>query len=225
MNKLPNTNRTLEKLGGLAAIYGALVYILTMIVFLVILDYPNLTVPADKVAMIVNHQTVVVMIHWLSYILFGLFLVILSLALYETIGLKNSPMMKIATVFAVIWATLLIASGLIFNQGASTVATVYHTDPEQAVMLWQGIEVISSALSFIDGELLGGLWMLLIGISAWKTGRFHKVLNIWSMGIGTIGIISIIPFLNTLSAVFGLGQILWFIGIGLSLLKRTTKAV
>lgn len=40
------------------------------------------------------------------------------------------------------------------------------------------MEVISSALSFIDGELLGGLWMLLIGISAWKSGHFHKALNI-----------------------------------------------
>ena len=131
--------------------------------------------------------------------------------------------MKIATVFAIIWATLLIASGLIFNHGATTVMGIHNVDPNQAVLMWQGIEVISSALSFIDGELLGGLWMLLVGLSALKSGSFSKYLNLWSIGIGIVGVISIIPFLNTLSALFGLGQIVWFIWIGIHLFNVSSN--
>ncbi len=224
MNTRPDTNRRLEKLGGLAAIYGALVYLLTMTVFLLVLDYPSLTNPADRAAMIINHQGLVIILHWLSYILFGLALTVLSFALFKTIHLKDASGMIFATIFAVIWATLLIASGLIFNHGAAAVAALHIADPEQAVLLWQGIEVISSALSFADGELLGGLWMVLVGVSAGKSGHFHKFLNLLAVGVGFLGILSIVPFLNILSALFGLGQLIWFIGIGISLLKGTAKA-
>lgn len=90
-----NTNKTLQKLGGIAAIYGALAYIITMIVFLAVLDYPNITEPAQKVAMIVNNHSVVITIHWLSYIIFGLFLVVLSLALHEKVCInKVSPLSR-----------------------------------------------------------------------------------------------------------------------------------
>ena len=70
-------------LGGIAGIYGAFAYIVTMMVFLVVLEYPSITNPAEKVAMIVNDQATVIAMTWLSYILFGVFLVVLALALYE----------------------------------------------------------------------------------------------------------------------------------------------
>ncbi len=211
-------------LGGIAGIYGALAYIVTMMVFLVVLEYPSITNPAEKVAMIVNDQATVIAMTWLSYILFGVFLVVLALALYERLHAKDAARMKIATVLALIWATLLIASGLIFSHGAGVVAGMYDTDPDRAVLLWQGIEVVSSALSFIDGELLGGLWMLLVGLSALKSEGLGKALCVWTAGVGIVGIISILPFLNTLSAVFGLGQIVWFVWIGIDLLRGTTRA-
>ena len=81
---------TINKLGGMAALYGAVVYVVTMIFFLAVLDYPNITEPAEKVAMIVENQTLVITIRWLSYVLFGVALVILSVALYEKMNLKDS---------------------------------------------------------------------------------------------------------------------------------------
>ena len=219
MNNTTVKKTGLEKLGGIAAIYGALVYIVAMIVFLVVLDYPNVTEPAQKVDMIVNNQNIIIVLHWLSYIIFGLLLVILSLALYEKIRVKNTPMMKIATVFGIIWATLLIASGLISIRGIAAVVGVYNFDAAQAALLWQSIEVSSSALSFADGEILGGLWMFLVGLSALKASSFSKALNIVCIGVGIVGIISIIPFLNLFSALFGLGQIVWFIWLGITLVK------
>jgi len=210
---------SINKLGGVAALYGAVVYVITMIFFLAVLDYPNITEPAEKVAMIVENQTHVITLRWLSYVLFGVALVILSVALYEKINLKDSLIMKIATLFALIWATLLIASGLIYNHGVVVVAGMYEGDPSQAVLLWQGIEVVSSSLSFSDGELLGGLWMLLVGVAALQSGGLKKVLAIVTVGIGIAGIISTLPPLNLLGALFGIGQIIWFVWIGLILLR------
>jgi len=223
MNTITDNKGFLQKLGGFAAIYGAVVYLLAIIIFLVVLDYPNISDPADKLSMIIENQRLVITLRWLSYVLFGLALVVLSFALYEKIDLKDSSMMKIATLFALIWATLLIASGLIFNHGAVIVADIYKTDPSQAVLLWQGIEVIASSLSFIDGELLGGLWMLLVGLGSLKSREFNKGFSYWTIGIGILGVISILPPLNFLGALFGIGQIFWFLWIGKIFLSKSTN--
>lgn len=101
------------------------------------------------------------------------------------------------------------------------VADIYKTDPSQAVLLWQGIEVIASSLSFIDGELLGGLWMLLVGLGSLKSREFNKGFSYWTIGIGILGVISILPPLNLLGALFGIGQIIWFLWIGRIFLSKT----
>lgn len=211
----------LVKAGGISAIYGALAYIVAVIFFLVVLDYPNVTDITQKVNMIVDNQNIIKSLHWISYILFGTLLVVLSLALREKIHVQNQneSILNVATVFGVVWAALLIASGLISNQGIDATVDLYHVDVAQAEILWSSIEVVSSALSFVDGEWLGGLWMLLIGFGAMKVRKLSKSLNLWCVGIGLVGIISVIPMLHVLSALFGLGQIVWFIWLGIHLLK------
>ena len=48
--------KTLPRVGGAAALYLALVNLIGMAVFLVVLDYPSLSTPADRVKMLVEHQ-------------------------------------------------------------------------------------------------------------------------------------------------------------------------
>jgi len=50
-------------------------------------------------------------------------------------------------------------------------------------------------------------------------------LNILGLVVGAVGIITIIPPLNTLVAVFGLGQIIWFIWMGIALLRSNLGQV
>ena len=44
--------KSLQKFGGIAALYLAAAYLIGMTIFLVVLDYPSITDPAQKVALV-----------------------------------------------------------------------------------------------------------------------------------------------------------------------------
>ena len=50
--------KTLQKFGGFAALYLAAAYLIGMVLFIVVLDYPSITNPAQKVALNVDKQMV-----------------------------------------------------------------------------------------------------------------------------------------------------------------------
>jgi hypothetical protein len=68
-------------------------------------------------------------------------------------------------------------------------------------------------------EIVGGLWTLLISWTALKAGVFPKALNYLGLLVGIAGIVTIVPNLEGLTMFFGLGQIPWFIGLGVIFLK------
>ena len=76
-----------------------------------------------------------------------------------------------------IWAVVLVASGMIFNAGMTAVVGLHGTDPAQAVAVWQAIEPVAQGLGGSGGELLDGLWVLLVSVAALRTGGLSKVLN------------------------------------------------
>jgi hypothetical protein len=78
---------------------------------------------------------------------------------------------------------------------------------------------VANGLGNGNGEILGGLWTLLISLAALRAGGLPKVLNILGLLVGAVGIISIIPGLtDLLTGVFGVSQIIWFIWLGIVLL-------
>ena len=128
--------------------------------------------------------------------------------------------MQAATVIGIIWAGSLIASGMVANAGLATVVALYANDPAQAALTWQGIETMANGLGNANGEILGGPLTLLVSLAALRAGGLPKGLNILGLLVGAVGIITIIPALNTLTGVFGLGQIIWFIWLGIVLLRN-----
>jgi len=218
--------KTLQKSGGIAALYMAIAHLIGIIIFLVVLDYLNITDPAQKVALNVEKQTVIFSTNLLMYVFFGFALIVLSLALYDRLKSGASALMQVATAIGIIWAGSLIASGMAANAGLATVVALYAKDPAQAVMTFQAIEAVTSGLGNANGEILGGPWTLLVSLAALRMGGFPKGLNIFGVLVGAVGIITIIPALNTLTGVFGLGQIIWFVWLGIVLLRsdpsRTT---
>jgi hypothetical protein len=128
-------------------------------------------------------------------------------------------MMQVATVIGIIWAGSLIASGMVSNAGIAPVVALYAKDPAQAALTWQGIESVASGLGNGNGEILGGLLTLLVSLAALRAGGFSKGLNILGLLVGAVGIISIFPGLTDLTGVFGLSQIIWFVWLGVVLLR------
>src|SRR5512138_1605381 len=212
--------KALQKSGGIAALYMAAAHLIGIIIFLIVLDYLSITDPAQKVALNVEKQTVIFSTNLLMYVFFGFALIVLSLALYDRLKSGAPAIMQAATAIGIIWAGSLIASGMVANAGLATVVSLYAKDPAQAALIWQGIEAVSGGLGNANGEILGGILTLLVSLAALRAGGLPKGLNILGVLVGAVGIITIIPTLNDLVGVFGLGQIVWFIWLGIVLLRR-----
>ncbi|MRS04358.1 DUF4386 family protein [bacterium] len=210
--------KNLQKFGGFAALYMAISHLIGIVIFIVVLDYLNITDPVQKLALSIEKQTVIFSTNLLMYVFFGFALILLSLAFYARIKSGAPALMQMGTAIGILWAGSLIASGMTANAGLATVVSLYSKDPTQAALTFQAIEAITNGLGNANGEILGGTWTLLVSIAALQTGRLPKGLNILGVLIGALGIFTIIPALTALVAVFGLGQIVWFIWLGVALL-------
>ena len=73
-------------------------------------------------------------------------------------------------------------------------------------------------------EIIGGVWILLVSWAALQTGGLSKALNYLGVVIGVAGILSAIPALGMLTDIFGLTQIVWFIWLGIVMLRSRTSA-
>ena len=212
--------KTLQKFGGFAALYLAAAYLIGMVLFLVVLDYLSITDPAQKVALNVDKQMVIFSTNLLMYVFFGLFLIILSLALYDRLKVGAPAIMQVATAIGIIWAGSLMVSGMVANAGLDAIVPLYAKDPAQAALTWQGIEAVSHGLGFGNGDILGGLLTLLVSMAALRADGFPKGLNILGLLAGAVGIISIVPGLSEMmGGIFGLISIIWFIWLGIVLLR------
>ena len=215
--------KALNKYGGFAALYLAMAYLIGISLFLVVLDYPSITDAAQKVALLVEKQSIIFGTNLLMYVFFGIFLVVLSLALYEQLKSGMTAVTQVATVIGIIWAGSLIASGMISNAGIAPVVALHAKDPAQAALLWQGIEIVSSGLGNGNGEILGGVWTLLVSWAALQTGGLPKGLNILGLLAGAVGLVSILPGLTDLTGLFGISQMIWFAWLGIVLLRTSDK--
>jgi len=223
MKVLVERNARQQKVGGLAALYLALAYVVAMPYFLVLVKYPSVVDPVEKVALLVgNHDSMRVM-YLISYIIFGIVLAVLALAIYARLRDGAPILTQAATAVGLLWAFVLVASGMIFNAGVAAVVELHGTSPAQAVSTWQAIEPVAQGLGGSGGELLGGLWVLLVSVAALRTGRLPKVLNWLGVAIGTAGVVSIVPALKDLAYGFGLLQIVWFVGLGIVMLRATSR--
>ena len=209
--------KNLQKFGGIAAFYLAAAYMIGITIFIVVLDYPSITDPAQKLTVLVKYQMVIFMTNLLMYVFFGIFLVVLSLVLHERMKAGMTSLVQVATVIGIIWAGSLVASGMVSNAGIIPTIALQAKDPGQAALFWQGIETVSAGLGNGNGEILGGVWTLLVSWAALKTGGLPKGLTILGLLVGTVGLASL--FLADLTGLFGISQMVWFIWLGIVLLR------
>jgi hypothetical protein len=212
-----------QRVGGLAALYLALAYVAAMPYFLLFVKYPNVVDPAEKVALLAGHQGSMRVMYLISYVVFGIVLAVLAPSLYARLRDGAPILAKVATAVGLIWAFALVASGMIFNAGMAAVVGLHGTSPAEAVSAWQAIEPVAQGLGGSGGELLGGLWVLLVSAAALRTRRLPKVLNWLGVVIGAAGILSVVPPLKDLGYGFGLLQIVWFVWLGIAMLRTTPR--
>jgi len=214
----------LQRLGGIAALYGAVAYVVAIVGYLVVVGQAVDVDPVQKVATLVDNQAFLYLLNLLTYIVFGLFLVVLALAFYKRLKASSPSLVQIATAIAMVWACVVIASGMVSNIGMGTVVDLHSEDPEQAATVWLAIDSVANGLGGAGGEILGGTWMLLVSWAAMKAGEFPKALNYIGVVIGVAGLISVVPILGELRGlIFGLGQIVWFVWLGIAMLRTSPR--
>jgi len=216
--------KNLQKMGGIAALYEAAAYVVGMVGFLLVVDISGVVDPVKKVALMVDNQAFLYIMYLIIYVVWGVFMVVLALALYERLKAGSPAIVQTATVFGMIWACVIIASGMIYNIGMENVVDLYGKDPAQAATVWLAIDSVFDGLGG-SNEILGGIWILLISWAALRAGELPRVLNYLGAVIGVAGIVSVVPALAELFIyIFALGQIVWFVWLGIVMLRGRTSA-
>ncbi|HEX2980588.1 MAG TPA: DUF4386 family protein [Anaerolineaceae bacterium] len=215
---------SLRKVGGIAALYEAAAYIVGMIGFLAVVDVSGVADPVQKVALMADNLVFLYILHLIVYVAWGIFMVVLALALYERLKAGSPAIAQMATIFGIFWGCVIIISGMVHNVGMQRVVDLYGKDPTQAGTVWLTIDSVLGGLAG-SNEAIGGIWIFLLSWAALRTGEFSRVLNYLGVVIGVAGIISIIPALAELFIyIFALGQIVWFIWLGIAMLHSSKSA-
>ena len=212
--------KNLQKMGGIAALYSAAALLFAMVGFLVVLDTMGIVDPAQQVASIVENQTFMHILNLIVYVIWGIVMVPLVLALNERLKAGSPAIMQIATAIGLIWACIVIASGQVSNMGMDTVVDLYSTDPAQAVTAWLAYDSVAQGLSSAGGEILGGTWVLLVSWAALRGKGLSKALNFLGAIVGAVGLLSALPVIGESgAAVFGLGKAVWSLWLGIVMLR------
>ena len=212
----------LTRIGGAAALLAAGTFFYGIVMFATTFaDYtdPDAT-PAESVDFLVGHQGALLAWYIGIFIVFGAALVPLGLALRTRLAqapvLANSSM-----VFAGIWAALMFATGMISNIGIEAVADLAASDPDRAVTVWSTLDTVTNGLGG-GNELVGGIWILLVSIAGLITAKLPRWLNVVGIVTAVAGLVTVVPDFEAVEMVFGLGSIIWFVGVGITLLRDRT---
>lgn len=209
----------LQRVGGISALINAAAYIIGFGMVFTLLA-PIMNAPPDQyVAYLAENQTLMTVWYLMIYLVAGVFMVPLSLGLHDRLKDKAPALMQVATAFGLIWAGLVIASGMLYVNDIKLVTTLYAQDPSEAITLWRSVSAVERGLGGAI-ELPGGIWVLLVSLAALRTGGLPQWINMLGILIGIAGIVTVVPILYEAGSIFGLGCVVWFIFVGIVLARR-----
>lgn len=209
--------KTLQKVAGISSLSEAAIYTAAFIYFGFYWAFPYGGSAMEQLSYLRENQVSFSVVNLLIYILFGVFLAALVCAIYERLKENSPAIIQVATLFGALWVGLIIASGMIANIGLQFVVQLPSDNPERAIEVWSIVSLIVEALGG-GNELVGGVWVLLLSIGALKGDQLSRVLSYLGLFVGMAGISTVYPA-DVLTEIFGLSQIVWFIWLGVSLLK------
>lgn len=212
--------KSLIKIAAYSAIVEAALYLFGFALLIGALNPGDQVLDlADRLAFYSEHKTLYQYWILLIYVAFGVVLVFLSFSLNGLLKEKQPVLSGLATVFGYVWSVLVIASGMITNIGLNAALALQTENIQQASQLWLTIETLQNGLGG-GVEVVGGIWVLLVTLAGLKAHQLPKAMHWLGLLVGVAGILTVIPGLSELGAVFGLLQIIWFMWLGIALLKQ-----
>lgn len=217
--------KNLLKMGGIAALIGAATNLFALVVFATFL-VPNGfgSEPRDldkAVAFLADNQAFMRAFDIIIYLVFGVGLIFLSLALYERLKAGSPALAQAVTNFGLIYAVLVIVVGTLSISNVSTVVGLYGENPAQAATVWLTLDSVATGLGGGGGEtMVNALWILLLSCVALRARELPRVLNYLGLVIGLAGILTVLlPSLLPMAVVYGLGLIVWLAWLGIVMLR------
>ena len=209
----------LQKIGGVFAIFEAIIYVSAFVFFGAFWNSPTDADSVQTFAFLAENQVTLSIVNLIMYVLFGIFLAVLVLAINERLKSNTPTLSQIASIFGVVWVGLVIASGMIANIGLSAVLELSTKEPEQAMTVWRAIYSVVEGVGG-GNEVVGGLWVLLLSFAALKGDELSKRLNYLGLFVGIVGILTVYPA-EVLTEIFGVSQIVWFSWLGAVMLASS----
>ena len=209
-----------QQIGGIAALSAGATFVFGFALFATLLsDYTTGDpTPGESVAFVAGNETALYVWNLMILIVFGVVLVPVVLALHERVQSGAPFLARAASAFGLIWAGLVIAAGMIANIGLATVTDLYDTSPAQAESVWSALDAVQNGVGG-GNELIGGLWVLLVSRAAMRADALPRAVCRLGIVAGAAGIVTVVPALEAVGAVFGLGLIAWFAWTGVVMLR------
>ena len=211
--------QSIRKMGGIGAFIAAGTFVVGLAMFVTIFgDFVDATEASAAVEFIVDNQVALYVWNITINVVFGIVLVPLVLAIRDRLADARSPLARVSTVFGLIWSGVIISAGMITNIAYATVTDLQSTDPEMAATVWSALDAVTNGLGG-GNEVLGGVWVLGLSIVALRERLFARWTNYLGVVMGVAALATVVPQLEDVGAVFGLGLIVWFVAVGVALVR------
>jgi hypothetical protein len=217
--------KNLQKMGGIAALIAAATTLLGAGVYVTLLvpkgfgsNNPD---PDQIVALLAGNQATMRLWYQIIFLVLGVCLIFLSLALQERLKAGSSMLAQAVTIIGLIWAVLVIVIGTVSINDLGTVVRLYGENPSRSAAVWLALDTVEKGLGGGGGEtVVSGLWFLMLSWTALRARELPRVLNYLGLVTGAAGILSVLA-LTDLTAVYALGLIIWFVWLGIVMLRRS----
>ncbi|WP_373355080.1 hypothetical protein [Pseudoroseicyclus sp. CXY001] len=215
---------SIDRAGSLAALLCAATYVFGFAYLLAVLMPggfdPAGTDAVETLASLTAAAGGVRLWYFVIYIVNALALAVLATAIAERITRASPGFGRLTFAFGIVWTTLILGAGMVMSVGLARVLPMAEAGDPAALLLWQVVELVENGLGG-GNELAGGAWALAIGFATIRTGALPRLFGWVSVVIGLAGFSTLIaPIAEIGGSIFGLGYILWFVWVGVALLRR-----
>lgn len=217
--------KNLQKAGGVSAIIAAATYLFAMgLVASMLKPMADSALGfQDYMAFLVANKPLISVWHFSMYLINGICLTVLVLALYERLKDSSPSLAKIGSALGLIWTAFVFLSGMIVNYGTESLIALYGKNQGQAESLKNALDTITLGIDSSD-KYLGCLWVGLVSLAALRNKVFPKAFNIFGLAISAAGLIGTMkPALVSVSYVFGIGAIAWWLAVGIYVLREQDR--
>lgn len=212
--------KNIQKLGGIGSLIGAATNLFALIVFAAFLLPKG--EGSDYIAFLADNQSFMRVFDIIIYLVFGVGIILLSIALNERLKTGSSSLAQTVTIFGLIYAVLVIVVGTLSISSVTTVTKLYSDNPVQAATVWLILDSVGKGLGGGGGEtMISGLWILFLSSVAFQAREFPRMLNYFGLMVGVSGIFSVFfPQILGISVFYGLGLISWLAWLGIVMLRN-----